>query len=589
MDEYRYHGGQLIGGGGSCEGSSTFTVSGASTGKPLPGVFHEAVPEEIDQALYKADQAFEAHERTAPTDRAELLERSAHEIEVLGERLVDRAVAETALGAARIRSERQRTVNQLRMFAQLVREGSWVDARINTPIPDRVPIPKPDLRRMAIPVGPVAVFGASNFPLAFSVAGGDTASALAAGCPVVVKAHPAHPGASELVGSALQRAVKATGFHPGTFSMLHGKSPEVGLRLVQHPILQSVGFTGSLIAGRALFDAAASRPRPIPVHAEMGSTNPVFILPDALSTRGDAIAKGLAASVTLGAGQFCTKPGLIFLWSRLNSSGEDTDRAAPARAFIESVATALHAVPPFTMLHESICDAYRERKGHLLGIDGVEPVHPRAPKAGRCSRVEEQGHDPCGPGEKHELRIPEQEHGGAEAPGKAEAAVFATGLETFLCEGRLREEWFGPGTLIVVCRDFAEMEQAARSLGGNLTATLHGTSKDLAHAERLVQIVRRQVGRLVFNGYPTGVEVCPSMHHGGPFPASTDARSTSVGTAAIHRFVRPICYQNFPHESLPAELRDQNPRHILRLIDGITTRDPVGTSRAGEIPEVPRR
>lgn len=520
------HGANLVGPDRSAQGTKTFTATDPATGRSLPTAFHEATDDEIDRALQAAEEAFEANQTHPPETRAQLLDRAADEIEALGERLVERVCAETGLGEGRVRGERGRTTNQLRMFADLIREGSWVDARIDRPLPDRTP-PKPDLRRMLIPLGPVAVFGASNFPLAFSVAGGDTASALAAGCPVVVKSHPAHPGTSELVAEAVRRAVDASGFHPGTFALLHGVQPEVSLTLVRHPLLQAVGFTGSLQAGRALFDAAAARPAPIPVYAEMGSVNPVFLLPKALDERSDAIAEGLVQSVTLGAGQFCTNPGLVF---GLQSDTLD--------AFEHEVAEGIAASPAFTMLHGGICSAYRNGVEALAGVDGVQVA----------ARVE----------------------AGADTAG---AAVLTTDAATFLREPRLHEEVFGPSTLVIRCEDLAAMERIARALDGNLTATLHGTPADLAAAADLVGLLRRRVGRLIFNGFPTGVEVCPAMHHGGPYPATTDVRSTSVGTAAIHRFARPICYQDFPEATLPPELHDRNERGIWRLVDGSLTQD----------------
>lgn len=527
-------GANFIGSTPSKQGTNTFTAKDPSNGRALSPDFHEATEDEIDRALQAAEAAFEADQARPAEDRARLLERIADEIEALGDPLIERVCAETALPEGRVRGERGRTTGQLRMFAALVREGSWVDARIDRAIPDRTPAPKPDLRRMLIPLGPVAVFGASNFPLAFSVAGGDTASALAAGCPVVVKAHPAHPGTSELVAGAILRAVDACGFHPGTFSLLHGVRPEMSLALVRHPLLQAVGFTGSLRAGRALFDAAAARPVPIPVYAEMGSVNPVFVLPDALAERSDAIAEGLAASVTLGAGQFCTNPGLVF-----GVANDALDR------FVARVAERIAAAPAFTMLHPGICSAYGQGVAALSAVPGVRIAAQAAP-----------GH-----------------------ADTAAAAVLTTDAGTFLREPRLHEEVFGPSTLVVRCDDLAGLERVAQALEGNLTATLHGTPADLSAAGRLVALLRRRVGRLIFNGFPTGVEVCPSMHHGGPYPATTDVRSTSVGTAAIYRFARPLCYQDFPQDALPPELRDRNERGLWRLVDGVLTKDDVVDGR----------
>ncbi|MEX0821745.1 MAG: aldehyde dehydrogenase (NADP(+)) [Rhodothermales bacterium] len=529
MSNPSYHGGNLIGRDTSKEGTSTYTATDPSTGTILPGTFYEATDSEIDRAVTLADEAWQASADVEPEDRARLLERMADEIERLGDAFVERVVAETGLGDGRVRGERGRTTSQLRMFAELVREGSWVDARIDPGNPEGDPSPKPDVRRMLMPLGPVAVFGASNFPLAFSVAGGDTASAIAAGCPVIVKAHPAHPGTSELVGEALRRAVDAAGFHPGTFSMIHGRDPDVIMTLVRHPLLRAVGFTGSLHAGRAIFDAAAARPRPIPVYAEMGSVNPIFLLQGALKQRPDALAEGLVGSVTLGAGQFCTNPGLVF-----GLSGDGLDY------FVDAVSEGLGQTPAFTMLHRGICDAYVEGLRRLSDVDGVE--------------------------------VAAQAESG---DGRAGAAVLTTSAGVFLRAPRLHEEVFGPSTLVVRCKDLEEMERVAADLEGNLTAALHGTREDLIEADALLGILRRRVGRLIFNGFPTGVEVGHAMQHGGPYPATTDERSTSVGTAAIERFARPICYQDFPQDALPAELRDRNERGIWRRIDGALTRDAV--------------
>ena len=519
-------GANLIAGSDSAAGSHTFTGIDPASGKALEPRFSHATNAEVARACDAAREAFEADRERSAEDRAALLEAIASRIEELGESLVERVTRETALPAARVQGERGRTTAQLRMFAALVREGSWVDARIDRADPDRTPLPKPDLRRMLMPIGPVAVFGASNFPLAFSVAGGDTASALAAGCPVVVKAHPAHPGTSELVGRAVQQAVRDAGFHDGTFSLLHATSPEVSLELVRHPQIEAVGFTGSLRAGRALFDAAAARPRPIPVYAEMGSVNPVFILPGALATRADEIVRGLIASVTLGAGQFCTNPGLVF------GCGEEA-----LGSLVQRLGAGIRETPAFTMLNSGI------REGYVRGTDEVSSV----------SGVDVAGQSDAAAGD------------GA----TARAAVFATDRATFLEHRRLQEEVFGPATLVVRCSDAGEMLDVARQLEGNLTATLHGTEQDLIENQALVRVLEQKVGRLIFNGYPTGVEVCPSMQHGGPYPATTDVRSTSVGTAAIFRFARPVCYQNFPAALLPPELRDENERGIRRMVDGV--------------------
>jgi alpha-ketoglutaric semialdehyde dehydrogenase len=481
-----------------------------------PG-FHEATPVEIDRAMKLSEAAFVEYRRRIPSERAAFLRAIATEIEKLGDELVERATAETALPNGRITGERGRTTGQLRMFADLVEEGSWVDARIDHADPNRKPAPKPDIRRALTAIGPVVVFGASNFPLAFSVAGGDTASALAAGCSVVIKAHPSHPGTSELVMGAIFRAVQATGMPDGVVSILHAIDPEMSLALVRHPLAKAVGFTGSLRAGRALFDAAAARAEPIPVYAEMGSVNPVFILPQAVKERGAKIAEGLTNSVTLGVGQFCTKPGVVVCLD---------DQAG--RAFVEEMSRRMAAVPVGTMLNPRIAKAYADGRRQLAKVDDTS------------------------------LGLPAQ----------ASPAVFVTTSAEFLSDHKLREELFGPATVIVLAQSPQQFQEIARSLDGQLTATIHATDAELAEHRPLVEILNRKAGRLIFNAYPTGVEVCSAMHHGGPYPATTDSRTTSVGTAAIERFARPVCYQDWPAQMLPPELRENNPSGIWRLVDG---------------------
>jgi 2,5-dioxopentanoate dehydrogenase len=504
-----------------------------ATGELLEGEFFEATVGEIDAAARAADRAFEQFAALAPSRRAELLRAIARELLALGDRLLERAAAETGLPVSRLESERARTVSQALLFAEHIEEGSWVGARIDRALPDRRPQPRPDVRRMLVPMGPVAVFGASNFPLAFSVAGGDTVSALAAGCPVMVKAHPAHPGTSELAASAIRTAARETRMPDGVFAMLYGASPEVGITLVTHPLIRAAGFTGSLAAGRTLFDAAALRPEPIPVYAEMGSSNPVFVLPGALAERGEAIAKGLAASVTLGAGQFCTNPGLTVVVE-----------SPAASAFLKSAGDILAAAPAGTAVHAGIKAAYDQGIAEVTRLPGVR-VAARA-------RGE-----------------------GAHPDTDVHAALLLTDDRTWAQNPRLSEEIYGPATLAVSCASRHELIAFARGLSGHLTATIHGTEKDLSEFGELVSILRRKAGRLVFNGFPTGVEVCHAMHHGGPYPATTHSRETSVGTAAIFRFARPVCYQDFPQAALPEELRDGNPRGIWRLVDGAYTRDPM--------------
>ena len=513
-----------------------FRATNPVTGAALEPLFAEATAGEIDQALRQAEAAFEADRDVPAERRAALLEAIADEVERLGETLVERATAETGLPNARIQGERGRTCGQFRLFAHLVREGSWVAARIDPAQPERAPAPRPDLRRMLVPLGPVVVFGASNFPLAFSVAGGDTASALAAGCPVVVKAHPAHPGTSELVAEAVARAVGREGFHPGTFSLLHAKAAEAGVALVRHPLTRAVGFTGSLRAGRALFDAAAARPEPIPVYAEMGSTNPVVVLPEALEQSAETIADGLVASMTLGAGQFCTNPGVVL------------GRRSPALArFARRVAAGVAATQPYTLLHAGICEGYQAGVARWASVAGVRTLATGA-------------------------------EGGTATP--ARAVVATVDARTFRAEPLLQEEVFGPATLLVEAEDESDLLDTVRALGGHLTGTLWGTDAELARSLPLVNALRRRVGRLIVRGFPTGVEVSPAMQHGGPYPATTDARSTSVGTAAIERFARPVCYQDAPASLLPPELQDDNPRGIWRMVDGTLTRAPLGARGA---------
>lgn len=523
------YGKSWIGGQPSALGSRTFRVAAPGGTGDLAPDFHEATLAELDRAMALARAAARPFRAAEPETVARLLERIGEEILALGPALLERAARETALGIDRLTAERTRTVQQLWMFAALVREGSWVDARIDRAQPDRKPLSKPDVRRMLVPIGPVAVFCATNFPLAFSVAGGDTASALAARCPVVVKANRAHAGTAELVGRAVARAVEACGLPPGIFALLHGADHELNLALVRHPSVRAVGFTGSLRGGRELFDAAVRRPDPIPVYAEMGSVNPVFLLPGALRERAEGIAEGLKSSMTLGQGQFCTKPGAVF-----GPAGADFERFAGALARL----VAEHS--PGTLLHEGIRRSYEE---------GLRRLSARAACVARSKAPADLAR--------------------TEAP----AAVFRTDVEAYLDARELREEVFGPATVLVSCASGDEFERVAGSLEGHLTATIHGTLEDLRRHAGLVEILESKVGRLVFNGFPTGVEVCPSMHHGGPYPATTDAHFTSVGTAAIDRWVRPVCYQNFPDEALPPELRRRNTRGIWRLVDGAWTKE----------------
>jgi NADP-dependent aldehyde dehydrogenase len=508
----------------SAEGNETFNGVNPATGENLPTDFHEATTNEIDKVINKAELAFTDYSKKSGKEKALFLETIAEEILALGDDLLERCNQETGLPLTRLVGERGRTVNQLKLFADLLREGSWVEARIETANPERQPLPKPDIRSMYKALGPVGIFGASNFPLAFSVAGGDTASSLAAGCTVIFKAHPAHPGTCELVASAIIKAVQKTNMPDGTFSMVHGRSTEVGMAIVNHPLIKAIGFTGSFRGGKAIYDAAAKRPEPIPVYAEMGSTNPVFILPGALRERKEEIAKGLAASVTLGVGQFCTNPGLVFL--------EESNEAIDFQKYAIENFVSINAG---TMLSSGIQNSYLSGIKNMNGKQGVQLL-----AEGKASN----------------------------AVGEGRAYLFLTNAGNFLNNENLEEEIFGPSTLAVKANDKPELLKAAQKLHGHLTITLHTTKEDLENYKDLISVLERKAGRLIVNGFPTGVEVCHSMVHGGPFPATTDSRITSVGTLAINRFVRPVSYQNFPDELLPDELKNANPLEIWRMVNG---------------------
>jgi 2,5-dioxopentanoate dehydrogenase len=525
------HGKNIVAGVAAAGSGKTFHTVNPATGERLEPGFFEASPEECDHAVESATAAYAVYRKKSAAQIADFLDRIAAEIDALGDAMIQRAHLETALPQARLTGERGRTTGQLKAFADVVRDGSWLDARIDRALPDRKPLPRPDIRRMLVPMGPVLVFGASNFPLAFSAAGGDTASALAAGNPVVIKTHPAHPGTSEMVMRAILKAIDACGMPAGVVSMIHSTGSELATRLVKHPAIRAVGFTGSLKAGRAIFNAAAARPEPIPVYAEMGSINPVFILPGALAERGNAIAQGLVQSVTLGVGQFCTNPGIVF-----------GPKGQPFNAFIKEVATHIAGVAPGTMLYPGIRDRFQDGADRVAKTPGVKMM-------ARSSAVSD----------------PKKTHAGA--------MMFHTDTKTFERETHLREELFGPSTLLVECDSIADAERAAALLEGQLTATVHGTDADLAEYHTLIDLLSQKVGRILYNGFPTGVEVCPAMVHGGPYPATTDPRSTSVGTGAILRFARPVCYQNFPQELLPTELKNRNERGIWRRIDGEFTKE----------------
>ena len=514
----RITGRQLIDGEEPVSCGETFQAVNPATGETLKPDFSEGTAQDVDRAALAAERDFEAFRNASAERRAVLLETVGEELLALGDELLDRAGSETGLPRPRLEGERLRTVNQLRLFAQVVRDGDYRGIRIDPGDPARAPLPKPDLRMRYIPLGPVAVFGASNFPLAFSVAGGDTASALAAGCPVLAKGHPAHPGTSELAGRAIVAALRRCDLPAGVFALVQGSSHSLGASLAVHPLVRALAFTGSLKGGRALFNLAAARNEPIPVFAEMGSSNPQFLLPEALRERGAEIAAGFAEALTLGVGQFCTNPGLLFA-----IAGADLE------TFASRVSAMLGEKPGGVMLHRGIREAYVSDVGRRSRIAGVRPF----------GEVGEAGSGAC-------LAAP---------------VLLCTDFTSFHKSRELSEEIFGPAAVLVGCADREELLTAARRLCGQLTATLHGTTGDFSTFSELPGILEVKAGRLICNGFPTGVEVSPAMVHGGPYPATTDSRFTSVGTVAIQRFLRPVCYQNFPPALLPDGLGTSSEGH----------------------------
>ncbi len=504
----------------------TFTARAAATGAALPTTYHAASPADVAAAAHLAQQAFPAFRDLPGASRGAFLRAIAANIEALGQTLTDLAMAETGLPEPRIKGETARTCGQLRLFAAMVEDGSWVDARIDRADPSRSPLPKPDTRSQLRPLGPVVVFGAANFPLAYSTAGGDTASALAAGCPVIVKAHPGHPGTAGLVAAAIVDAARSLGLPEGTFSMLYDLGHATGAALVSHPSIQAVGFTGSRSGGLALMQLAAQRPQPIPVFAEMSSVNPVFLLPGALAERGAALGAALAASVALGVGQFCTNPGLVIL-----------DRRADSTPFRDALAAALQATAPAPMLNAGI------RQNYLLTRDALA-AHP----------------------DVRELLAVPTPH-----PACGGAALFETSAAALLANPSLSGEVFGPSTLLVTADGPEEMLAIARALEGQLTATVHAAASDLPTQRDLLAILETRVGRVLGAGFPTGLEVNHSIVHGGPFPATSDGRSTSVGGAAIFRFTRQVCWQDVPDALLPPALQEANPLALRRTVDGTPT------------------
>jgi 2,5-dioxopentanoate dehydrogenase len=521
---------------GSRNGSS-FQAFAPTTGEPIQPLYRSATLQELDRAAELASEAFLVYSQISGKARAAFLRRIAEGFESHRDELANRAHLETALPLPRLTGEVARTANQFRLFATVVEDGSWVQARIDPALPDRQPLPRPDLRAMLRPLGPVAVFGASNFPLAFSVGGGDTASALAAGCPVIVKAHPAHPGTSEIAARIIAEALAVESLPPGTFSMLFDAGIEIGTTLVKHPAIKAVAFTGSLRAGRALMDAASARPDPIPCFTEMSSGNPVFVLPGALRKGPAAFAQGLFGSFTLGSGQFCTKPGIIFV-----------AESPQALKFRDELQLLVQQSQPFTLLTGGIAREYDRAS---------------TARASQTSVIE----SPSSADEESD----------AAAPFHAKARLFTTTLDEVLQQPGLADEIFGPDTLIVRCGEPKDYLSAARALSGHLTATIFGDENDLAANRELIQILEQKAGRLIFNAFPTGVEVTHAMVHGGPYPATSDPRFTSVGSLAIYRFARPVCFQNFPPSQLPPELQDENPLGIRRLRDG-KPEIPIGNS-----------
>ena len=518
----------LIGYSASSEGSSFTQGYNPAKKEFLPGKFPNATSEEVNLTVEKASSGFDIYRNISGKRKGEFLNAIADEIELLGDELIVRCCAESGLPEGRILGERGRTIGQLRMFANLVTEGSWLEATIDTSQLDRVPVPKPDIRRMLVPMGPVVVFAASNFPLAFSTAGGDTASALAGGNTVIVKAHGAHPGTSALVGTAILKAGQKTGMPDGVFSLLHGSGKVVGQSLINHPDVKAGGFTGSQTAGRILLNLANQRKEPIPFFAEMGSVNPVLLLPSSLNKD---TAELLAGSITMGVGQFCTNPGLL-----LSVKGDHLDK------FIIDLGDALRQVDSDVMLSERICNTYYSDVDSLLSNVDVTVE----------TQVERE----------------------KESNQGATILVSVLG-ETFINNPKLAQEVFGPCSMVVKCEDKNQVNEILSTLDGQLTGSIIGLENEFSNFSSSIDLLEKKVGRVIFNGVPTGVEVCPSMHHGGPYPAASDVRFTSVGTAAIKRFVRPVAYQTWPSERLPDELKDENPLNILRCINNSYTKKKI--------------
>jgi len=526
------HGHNVIGFEESAKGKETFQSFSTLQGSFLQEEFHIATNDEIEAAIAKAVAAFGIYSKISFVERAVFLETIATEILLLGDSLLERAHLESGLPLARLTGERDRTMNQLKLFASLLREGSWADAVIDTALPERQPLPRSDIRRILQPLGPVAVFAASNFPFAFSTAGGDTASALAAGCSVIVKAHSAHAGTNELMATAIKRAAEKTGMPDGVFSSLIGEGAILGQQLAINPAIKAIGFTGSYRAGMALYATVTQkRTAPIPLYAEMSSINPVVLLPEMLALKTAAIATTLAGSITLGVGQFCTNPGLLFVI-----------KSKATEAFIESVAATLSTVAPATMLNQAICKSYYADQSKLMSAKGVNLVY--------------KGED-------------------LQKEFKGTPALFTVSANEFIASPTLQDEVFGPCSLVVICDDKSQLIHALAAMHGQLTGSIFGSQEELMRYTEVVQILQDKTGRVIFNSAPTGVEVCHAMVHGGPFPSTTDSRTTSVGTEAIQRFVRPICYQDCPQELLPLYLQNTNSAGIMRKINGTYSRDAI--------------
>ena len=512
-----------IGGKLSSKGTKHFKAMDPATMEELPELFSVASAEEIEDAMESAKEAFKVYQNIEATERASFLEAIAQEMLDLGDELVQRVMQEAALPEARVIGERGRTVGQLRSFAELIRAGDWIEPVIELADPGRSPLPKPDIRKCLKPLGPVVVFGASNFPLAYSTAGGDTAAALAAGNTVVVKGHPSHPGTTELVAVAIARAAKNTGMPQGVFSMLQDNGIEVGTSLVCHPFTKAVGFTGSYTGGMALQKLAMERTEPIPVFAEMGSVNPVLILPEALKNRGQEIAEQYTGSITMGAGQFCTNPGLL-----IGINGK------PLNDFAQSLGEGLAETSPQSMLNKGISESYNRAIDNITKKQGITSIPSlEVGKGNQCT-----------------------------------AQLSVVSGADFLDDPELLHEIFGPHSLLVCCDSTEELEKVVQSLNGQLTGTVIGENDELGEYTNCIDLLKDKVGRIILNGVPTGVEVCAGMHHGGPFPATTDSRFTSVGPDAIRRFARPVCYQDWPDQLLPSALQDHNPLELNRYVDG---------------------